>query len=448
MVAISRIFRSGLASAFAAIGALLSLTTSAYAVPSYAAQTGQPCSSCHVGGFGPQLTPFGREFKLGAYSMRAGKATVPLSVMAIASYLRTHEPQSGLPGNFHSNDNVALDEVGLFLAGGGKHVGGFIQGTYDGVEKGWAWDNVDLRTAWPTTIAGANAVIGASLNNSPTTQDVWNSLAAWGYPYTDSGLAPGPSTALFINDAWGQNVLGMTAYTWINSQFYLEGGGYRSLGANAINKLGGDAADTSKINGVAPYFRVAYQKNFGQQNFEIGAFGLFSHVFPGRDQSVGATDRVSDIGADMSWQYFAANKDVFSANARYTHERQSLDASTILALASNSRNTLDEFRFEGSYYWRNKVGATIGYFNLSGNADPMLYAFSRTFSPDSSGVTFQIDGTLFGDHAGPLGQRFNIRVGVQYAKYFKVDGSKNDFDGAGTNASADNTLRIFMWGAY
>ena len=34
--------------------------TNAAAVPAFAAQTGMACQSCHVGGFGPQLTPFGR----------------------------------------------------------------------------------------------------------------------------------------------------------------------------------------------------------------------------------------------------------------------------------------------------------------------------------------------------------------------------------------------------
>jgi hypothetical protein len=38
----------------------------AYAgVPSFAARTGQPCSACHIGGFGPQLTPLRRAFKIG-----------------------------------------------------------------------------------------------------------------------------------------------------------------------------------------------------------------------------------------------------------------------------------------------------------------------------------------------------------------------------------------------
>src|SRR5579859_5018024 len=56
----------------------------AEAVPAFAEQTGQPCKACHVGGFGPELTPFGREFKIGGYTLRTHSA-IPLSAMAIAS---------------------------------------------------------------------------------------------------------------------------------------------------------------------------------------------------------------------------------------------------------------------------------------------------------------------------------------------------------------------------
>ena len=43
-----------------AIGALMVATINppAKAVPAFTDQTGQPCQTCHVGGFGPQLTPF------------------------------------------------------------------------------------------------------------------------------------------------------------------------------------------------------------------------------------------------------------------------------------------------------------------------------------------------------------------------------------------------------
>ena len=56
----------------------------AQAVPNFATQTGQPCTACHIGGYGPQLTPFGRAFKIGGYTQSGGEgwqSYVPLSAM-------------------------------------------------------------------------------------------------------------------------------------------------------------------------------------------------------------------------------------------------------------------------------------------------------------------------------------------------------------------------------
>src|ERR1700733_1429802 len=103
------------------LGAGLFLTSGkAEAVPAFAAQTGQHCTACHVGGFGPQLTPLGREFKLEGYTMRSGTDfTAPISAMAVASYLQTAKDVAFPPApNFGSNNNVALDKLSLFLAGG------------------------------------------------------------------------------------------------------------------------------------------------------------------------------------------------------------------------------------------------------------------------------------------------------------------------------------------
>src|SRR5215472_9313114 len=56
----------------AALGALATLTQAdpARAVPSFARQTGQPCGACHTDF--PQLTPFGRSFKLRGYTAGGG----------------------------------------------------------------------------------------------------------------------------------------------------------------------------------------------------------------------------------------------------------------------------------------------------------------------------------------------------------------------------------------
>ena len=82
-----------------AIAAVASLSaTSAGAVPAFAVQTGAPCAACHVGGFGPQLTTYGRDFKLRGYTARSGSTyNLPLSAMAIASFVNTQKDQAS-PG--------------------------------------------------------------------------------------------------------------------------------------------------------------------------------------------------------------------------------------------------------------------------------------------------------------------------------------------------------------
>jgi len=209
---------------FAAVS-LLALglgATPAKAVPAFAVQTGQPCQTCHVGGLGPQLTPFGREFKLRGYTTRAVAFNVPLSAMAVASYVQTQKDQPAQP-YFRPNDNFAIDQVNLFFAGGmGQHLGAFVQATYNGISRTYNWDNTDIRATTTVDIKGNNVILGASLNNSPTVQDAWNTSPAWGFPYTTSSLGPTPGAAPLISGALAQKALGLTAYAWINSEFFVE----------------------------------------------------------------------------------------------------------------------------------------------------------------------------------------------------------------------------------
>src|SRR5438067_1389678 len=193
----------------------------ASAVPSFADQTGQQCVSCHVGGFGPQLTPAGREFKLRGYTLRT-KSSIPLAAMAVTSYVATKRAQDEPPApGFSRNHNLAFDEGSIFLAGGlGDHLGGFAQVTYDGIEKHWSWDNVDLRAVGTGKVGGKDLVYGLSLNNNPAIEDPWNTLPAWGFPFTDSALAPAPAAAPLIDGTLGQSVIGASVYAWFDSSIY------------------------------------------------------------------------------------------------------------------------------------------------------------------------------------------------------------------------------------
>jgi hypothetical protein len=422
----------------------------AAAVPSFAVQTGLQCSACHVGGFGPQLTPMGREFKLHGYTSRTKDFNLPFSAMAQASYVHTAKDQASPPADHYDvNDNVSIDQVSLFIAGGiGSHFGMFSQTTYDGVGRSFSWDNTDLRAVTTVSLKGADTVLGLSLNNNPGVQDAWNTLPAWGFPYTTSALAPSPSTAPMIDGGFAQNVIGLTAYALIEDRFYLEAGAYGSMSPGFLKAVGVDPGETSRVHGLAPYARVAYQKNYGLQNFEVGAFGLWSHVYPGRDESAGTTDAFEDMGVDGSFQKFFADHSVITAQARYTHERQQLRASAILGNAANVDNTVEEIAADLSYYWKNKVGLTVGPFDTWGSPDAVIYSGNRVLKPDSDGVMVQLDGTPWGDGGGPFGQRFNMRVGVQYTFYGRFEGASHNYDGLGHNASDNNTLRVFSWIAF
>jgi hypothetical protein len=445
-------FLGRLAVAFALATILTVLAaTNAAAVPAFAIQTGEPCQACHVGGFGPELTPLGREFKLQGYTLRTNTFNLPFSVAVTASYLNTMKSQNPPPAGFAGNDNLALDQVNFFFAGGfGQHLGAFVQATYDGISKAWTWDNLDVRAVDTFKVKDTDVTVGASFNNSPTVQDAWNTLPAWGYPYTSSELAPTPATSPLLSGALAQTTVGITGYAWINSEFYIEGGAYWSPSASLLTHLGVDPTDPGDIRGAAPYGRLAFQHDLGGGAVEIGLFGLQAEIYPGLDQTTGFADRYTDLGVDGSYQYSFASTDVVSLNGRYLHEDQSLQATCALdgAGAGCAANTVDDVRIDASYYWRDKIGLTVSGFDTTGSSNPVLYAGNRTLRPDSSGVMVQLDATPWGDGKSPFGKRFNTRVGLQYTDYTEFNGAASNWDGMGSNARDNNTLRVFVWAAY
>lgn len=431
----------------------LALAAPAHAVPSFSDQTGQPCQACHVGGFGPQLTPYGREFKIGGYVMRT-KASIPLAAMAIASFTRTKADQNPPPARFGANNNFAFDQGSLFVAGGlGDHLGSFVQVTYDGVAHQWHWDNLDLRAVTTGHVFGQDATFGITVNNNPTVEDPWNTTAAWGFPYTASALAPMPGAVPLIDGHLAQNVLGVTAYTWINHKIYIEAGGFSSPSAGTLSAFGIDPLNPGDIKGLAPYGRVALQVPLAGGTAEVGALALRAAINPGRDRTSGFTDRYTDVGLDASWQKPTASGDVLTFDMRYIHETSNLRASCALGLIGdgstpNCANTrLNEVRGNVSYSFRNKLGLTLGAFSTTGTSNANLYGGPNA-SPNSDGVIGQIDYTPWGGSPGPLGPLFNVRVGVQGTIYGRFDGARRNYDGAGANAPDNNTVRIFTWVAF
>src|SRR5690348_3529075 len=125
--------------------ATLFVSSQAWAVPSYARQTGYACVKCHVGGFGPQLTPYGIKFKINAYAETDHKGLkIPVAGMIMAGFTHTEKDQVPPPTpHSNANDNFDINQISGFLAGRiTDDLGVFAQVTYDGVGKGTAIDNV------------------------------------------------------------------------------------------------------------------------------------------------------------------------------------------------------------------------------------------------------------------------------------------------------------------
>ena len=284
----------------AAIVAFLEMTLPVEAVPSFARQTGQPCATCHVGAFGPQLTQYGREFKLNGYVWNDGKNHVPLAAMLQASLTHTSADQPGgaAPG-FAPNNNPAIDQGSLFIGGQiFDSVGTFTQITYDGIAKQLHWDNLDVRYAQSGQLFDKPVILGITVNNNPTVQDVWNSTPGWGFPFAASSLAPTPAAGTLVDGGLAQTVIGAGGYALWNDLLYVEADLYKGLGRDVRNALGVvPVSGTNSYESVIPYWRVALQHDFGDHYLELGTFGLFSNVFPGGADNLGHSDHLTDVAS-------------------------------------------------------------------------------------------------------------------------------------------------------
>ncbi len=437
----------------------------AHAVPSFARQTGMACAACHT--VYPELTPFGREFKLNGYVTdnikqitgidTANRQTLslnsipPLSVMAQISYTHTGAalPDSAASGALAKDGEVLFpQQVSLFYAGKiAEEFGAFMQLTYNGVKDHFGIDNTDIRYARHFSLggdgdsSGHTLIVGITVNNNPTVQDVWNTTPAWGFPYSGSSTAPAPATSARIDSGGGglgQNVAGAGVYAWFDSSLYAELTLYTAAIVGGAHPL--DSAQARVAHGVLPYWRVAYEKRWDRNSLELGTYGLVAKQHPGNGMALqGITDQYTDTAVDAQYQFIGEDH-LFTVISTYIHENQKLNASFLNSLAGNSSNTLKTLKLMGEYYYQRRLGAALGLFHISGSTDTLLYApapvgGSANSDPDSSGMTAELNYLPW----------LNTKLQLQYVRYNKFNGGTSNYDGAGRNASDNNTLYLLGW---
>jgi hypothetical protein len=430
----------------------LTAATASHAVPSFARQTGQDCAACHIGGYGPQLTPFGVKFKIGGYTDSSGQSgLLPLSGMVVASNTHTGKNQDAPPADgLKSNNNTTLDEASLFVAGKlADQLGSFMQITYDGVAKTSALDQMDVRYAHALELGGKDLTLGLSLNNNPSIQDPFNTLPGWGYPYIGSAVGfGGAESGTLLNGGLEGHVLGLSAYAFYDNQFYAELGSYRAMSRALQTHLSlGTADDPGRVGNNTSYWRLAWFQDQKRRAWSVGLFGFNASVQPDRTAG-GPSNRYNDLGVDGQYQLLGTREHIVTVQGSLMREQQHRNALFAAGEAERMSGTLHETKLNVSYNYLQTWGASLGHFVTTGSADAVLYGANAGASPNTSGTILQADWTPWGKESSWMAPWANLRVGAQYTLYNKYNGASKNYDGAGRNASDNNTLVLFAWTSF
>jgi hypothetical protein len=435
-----------LAASIAMLAALL-VSTGTEAVPSMGRQTGMPCAACHT--VFPELTPFGRQFKLGGFSLSTPKgpdASIfdKVPVAGILQVSRTQTKNTGtdeaMPDDFPRDRETIIQAAGFYW--GGKiidNVGALIQYNYDGIERKWGMEMFDMRYGNVASVADKSLAWGVSMNNGPTLSDIYNSTPVWSFPHTDSATIM-PAAGTLIDMTLMTQVGGVTLYGLWDDSVYGEFGAYRTANSGFFRFMGlGDPTETI-VDGTAPYWRFAWQKHSGPHGFEVGTFGMVARVFAdAEDQSLGS-DRFRDIAVDATYKYIT-DEHQFSAHATWIREKQDWKTSFDQGLSSSPSTTLRTFRADVHHFFRRTWGGGIQYFQTRGDANDLRYNTgepvmgSANGSPNSKGWMAELNWL-------PIQ---NLKLAVRYTAYQEFNGASSNYDGFGRNAKDNNSLFLLAW---
>jgi hypothetical protein len=462
---------------------LLSLTPgNAQAIPAFNRQTGQNCVACHAGGQFPELTPYGRMFKLTGYTI--GQRAIPISAMVVGSLSKVaNTSKSDDPKAEFQKDDLAILATASLLLGGKvtDNLGAFAQITYDnyatqsddGRFHGHSnADNIDIRYADRFINGQRDLIVGVSANNNPSVSDPWNTAAAW-MQYVP---VPSPTSSRFIDGnapypgyGAGGNIAGLSAYAYWNRMLYVELGGYgTSRGLTSFMSAGLDDASTTKLRGINPYWRLAINHEWGPHSVMLGTSGMVARVYddPLDTSDPASTHKFTDLAVDAQYQYLL-DPHAVTAQLIYTRNHHRYPAAqaglaapffdptgTPTLAGTNASDTNRVLRAKLGYVYQAKYGGSASFFNLTGSTNTA----NQTAGYDDTGTLVKTDGASSNLSGNPATRGWTLeafwtpiqylRIGMQYTAYSRFNGASTNYDGFGRNARDNNTLFLYSWLAY
>lgn len=434
---------------------LLCLQPRAYGLPSFARQTGQKCAACHVGGSWPMLTPWGRFFKLFGYT--AGKSIIdsegpfhtPIGLFGQAGLTWAAQPNNanGQSVVAHNGIPEAYQFTGEVATKITNFMGVFYEYQLGNTFTGWKGTSgpADLRAVHVFYPGGNELLVGIDSNNSPTVQDVWNTVPDWTFPFYSSPQAlSAPASPLIGNLGAQSGSIG--AYVLWNRQIYVEASFYRVATGFFRWMSGGTAfpgGGKNYLDGYNPYWRAYWTRTHGSQTVMVGTLGMRSRLFPDSSHPSGPVDLLTDYGFDSQYEYLA-NVHKFVLRGSYIYEHQLWDASFLLGSSGTPKGNLKSLNLSGTYAYNNTWTFHVGYVLTDGNNDSARYAITSpsgdliTSSPNTTGYNLEVDRQL----------TQNIQIMAQYRGFTRFNGLRRNIDGLGRSASDNNTLWLSVFFAF
>jgi hypothetical protein len=437
MTAYTCLFKWQMANKVAALATVVAalIPVSSQAMPAFARQTGQNCVACHTGGQFPELTPYGRLFKMTGYTI--GSRVVPVAVMGVVSSSSISKPPDGTAKNV-----TPIFATGSLLLGGKitDNIGAFAQVTYDpyAVDNGDGSfsghsnaDNIDVRFANHIIADKNDWIYGVSLNNNPSVTDPWNTAAAW-MQYVP---VPSPSSSGYIDGnapypGYGSDmpVAGLNAYLYWNRTVYAEIGTYRTAD-KALSFMSAGVDPKAQLSGNNnPYWRLALTHEWGPHNIMVGTSGMVAHKY---DEGADTSDPANlgtfrNTGFDAQYQYIL-NPHTFTAQLAHMKQEQTYSQAFIPgpdAINPGMNDTTTVTRAKLAYTYQATYGGSLSLFNLTGSNN------NDQGDPATRGVTYEAFFI----------PKQNVRLGVQYTTYSTHPDA--------SNASDLNSMFLYAWFAY
>ena len=227
-----------------------------------------------------------------------------------------------------------------------------------------------------------------------------------------------------------------------------------------------------RFQGLAPYWRLAYEKTWDKNSLMFGTFGMYADQKVGTGATAsdgsslfapGLTDATLDVGVDTQYQWIGEEHIVTVRGAYIWQQKKNTIENTAAlqngAPLANASDQLNDLNISASYIYDRKYSFTAGYFSTWGTNDAAIYGSgvtpgvsvnggtyqSSNGSPNSSGWNIDLAYLPYMKGGPDLWPWFNARIGIQYTHYDKFDGTWTNVDQQGLKAGGNDTVFLYTW---